>query len=161
MSGFNYLKLGSTLNNICNTTQLDDPTKCHYAFKNFWGEPCSERFQQNKARAFLSLAEGHSHSTRALSEPPSKRNQKPWMINPLPNHKILDVTKLKAFVDDKINVAQMMISVFDRVENIVNGKRRKCIFSFSHNVFYLSQTKFQFFCLSSANAFNLDQSKNL
>ena len=40
MSGLNYMKLGSTLSNICNTTQLDDATKCHYAFKNFWGEPC-------------------------------------------------------------------------------------------------------------------------
>ena len=39
MSGLNYKKLGSTLSNICNTTQLDDATKCHYAFKNFWGEP--------------------------------------------------------------------------------------------------------------------------
>ena len=39
MSGLNYKKLGSTLNNICNITQLDDATKCHYAFKNFWGEP--------------------------------------------------------------------------------------------------------------------------
>ena len=29
------------------------------------------------------------------------------------------MTKLKAFADDKINVAQMMISVFDRIENIV------------------------------------------
>ena len=28
-------------------------------------------------------------------------------------------TKLKAFADDKVNVAQMMISVFDRVENNV------------------------------------------
>ena len=25
MSGLNYKKLGSTLSNICNTTQLDDP----------------------------------------------------------------------------------------------------------------------------------------
>ena len=32
MSGLNYTKLGSTLSNICNTTQLDDTTKCHYAF---------------------------------------------------------------------------------------------------------------------------------
>ena len=32
--------------------------------------------------------------------------------------------KLKAFADDKINEAQMMISVLDRVENW--GKRRKC-----------------------------------
>ena len=40
MSGLNYKKLGSTLSNICNTTQLDNATKCHYTFKNFWGEPC-------------------------------------------------------------------------------------------------------------------------
>ena len=38
MSGLNYLKLGSTLRNNCNSTQLDDATKCHNAFKNFWGE---------------------------------------------------------------------------------------------------------------------------
>ena len=40
MSGLNYLKLGSTLSNICNTAQLDNATKCHHAFKNFWGESC-------------------------------------------------------------------------------------------------------------------------
>ena len=40
-------------------------------------------------------------------------------FNPLPDGKILDVTKLKAFADDKINVAQMMVSVFDRIENTV------------------------------------------
>ena len=41
----------------------------------------------------------------------------------LPNDKILDVTKLKAFADDNMNVAQMLISVF--VENHC-WKRRKC-----------------------------------
>ena len=41
------------------------------------------------------------------------------LVNSLANYKILDVTKWKAFADDKINVAQMMISVIDRVENIV------------------------------------------
>ena len=30
--------------------------------------------------------------------------------------KILDLTKLKTFADDKINEAQMMISILDRVE---------------------------------------------
>ena len=40
-------------------------------------------------------------------------------VNSLPNDKILDMTKLRAFAGDKINVAQMMIFVFDRVENIV------------------------------------------
>ena len=40
-------------------------------------------------------------------------------LNTVPNNKILDMTKLKAFADDKINVAQIMVSVFDRIENIV------------------------------------------
>ena len=40
----------------------------------------------------------------------------------LPNDKILHVTNLEY---NKINVAQMLMSVFDRIENIV-GKRRNC-----------------------------------
>ena len=36
--------------------------------------------------------------------------------------KILDMTKLKAFADNIINVAQMMISDSDRVENTVGEK---------------------------------------
>ena len=41
------------------------------------------------------------------------------MINSIPNDKILDCSKLKAFAKDKINLAKMMIYVFDRIENIV------------------------------------------
>ena len=37
------------------------------------------------------------------------------LFNSLPNDKILDMTKLKVFADNKINVTQMMISVFDRL----------------------------------------------
>ena len=54
-----------------------------------------------------------------------------------PNNKILDVTKLKAFADDKSNVAEMKISLNDRVANTV-GKGENAgtsIFSFSHSVF--------------------------
>ena len=40
-------------------------------------------------------------------------------FNSVPNGKILYMTKLKTFAGDKINVAQMMISVFDWVENSV------------------------------------------
>ena len=40
-------------------------------------------------------------------------------INHLPNNKILDVTKLKAFADDKLNFAKIMLSLFDKVENTV------------------------------------------
>ena len=43
----------------------------------------------------------------------------PIFSNSLPNNKILDWSKLKAFADNKIKVAKMMISVFNRVENIV------------------------------------------
>ena len=39
-------------------------------------------------------------------------------LNSLPNDKILDLTKLIAFADDKINIAQV-IFVFNRIENIV------------------------------------------
>ena len=39
--------------------------------------------------------------------------------NPLPNDKILALTNLKAFADNKFNIAEMIISVCDRVENIV------------------------------------------
>ena len=40
-------------------------------------------------------------------------------FNSLPKDKIFKVIKLKTFVDDEIDVAQMMISVFDRVEKII------------------------------------------
>ena len=39
------------------------------------------------------------------------------MFYPLPNNKILDMTKLKTFADDKLNVTKMTNSLFDRVEN--------------------------------------------
>ena len=41
------------------------------------------------------------------------------MIYRLPYDKILDVTKLNTYADDKLNVAKMKISLFDRVENTV------------------------------------------
>ena len=72
-------------------------------------------------------------------------NRKPD-FNPFLHDKILDQTKFKAFADDKLNVTTMIISVSDRIEDIVGkgeialncGKSRKCLykqFSFSHNVF--------------------------
>ena len=55
-------------------------------------------------------------------------------LNPFPHDKILDKTKLKAFADDKL---KMIISVFDRAENIVGKGEIACTsnFSFSHNFF--------------------------
>ena len=40
-------------------------------------------------------------------------------LNSLPNDKILDLSKLKAFAEDKIDVVEMMISLLNRVENTV------------------------------------------
>ena len=37
--------------------------------------------------------------------------------NPLPNNQILDMTKVKTFVDDKLKVDKMTIYLLDRVEN--------------------------------------------
>ena len=41
------------------------------------------------------------------------------LLNSLANDKILHWSRLKAFADDKLKVAKIMISVFDNVENIV------------------------------------------
>ena len=56
----------------------------------------------------------------------------------LPNDKILDMTKLKAFANNKLNVAIMMISLFNRVENTV-GKGKNA--GYQH--FLLFQQCFQ------------------
>ena len=40
-------------------------------------------------------------------------------LNSLPNDNFLDMTKLKAFSDDKLNLAKMTIYLFDRAENTV------------------------------------------
>ena len=42
-----------------------------------------------------------------------------YIINPLPDDKILEGTNLRAFAEDKLNVTKVMISLYDRVENTV------------------------------------------
>ena len=45
------------------------------------------------------------------------------LINSLPNDKIIDWSKLKAFADDKIHKTEKLKFLFERVENIVgNGE---------------------------------------
>ena len=41
------------------------------------------------------------------------------LYNTLRNDKILDWPKLKAFADDNSNISKKMISLYDKVENIV------------------------------------------
>ena len=43
-----------------------------------------------------------------------------YWFNPFPNDKVLDTTELKAFADDNLNIAKMMISLLDRVENTMD-----------------------------------------
>ena len=60
-----------------------------------------------------------------------------YLLNSLPNDKILDQSKFKAFVDDKINVTKILKSVQGREETLW-GKEKilvTSIFFFSHNVF--------------------------
>ena len=47
------------------------------------------------------------------------------LYNALPHDKFLDLSKLKAFADDKINVTEKLKFVLGRLENILE-KRRKC-----------------------------------
>ena len=56
----------------------------------------------------------------------------PWQesyTNSLPNGKILDWSKLKAFADDETNVAEMIVSLSDWVENNVGKGENLTIFS--------------------------------
>ena len=39
-------------------------------------------------------------------------------LNALPNKKILEASESKAFAEDKMNLALMMVYVFDRAQNI-------------------------------------------
>ena len=52
----------------------------------------------------------------------------------LPDDKILDMSKSKAFADDKININKILIFGLGRVENIV-GKRENA--GYQHFLFFL------------------------
>ena len=64
------------------------------------------------------------------------------MVNPLPNDKILDWSKLKAFADDKINVSENLKFVLGRVENIV-GKGEND--GYQHFLFFPTMFSKRFF----------------
>ena len=68
-------------------------------------------------------------------------NHHAWYFNSLPNEKFLDWSKLKAFADDKIKLAEKLTFLFGRVEYSV-GKGENAVYQqfllFSqcfHNVF--------------------------
>ena len=55
-------------------------------------------------------------------------------FNSSPNGKVLAWFKFKAFADDNLSVAKMMISVFDRTENIVEKGENT---GYQHFLFFL------------------------
>ena len=58
-------------------------------------------------------------------------------LNSLSYDKIVEVTKLKGFADDKLNISKMMISLFDRIENTKThwGKEKMLVTSVFPTVF--------------------------
>ena len=58
-------------------------------------------------------------------------------INPLPDKRILDWSKLKVFSDDKLNATQKLEVALGRVENLMRKGDNAGFqhFSFSHSVF--------------------------
>ena len=50
----------------------------------------------------------------------------PMSFNALPYNRILDLYRLKAFADDKINVTQNLKFILERVENIVGKGENAC-----------------------------------
>ena len=61
-------------------------------------------------------------------------------MNPLSSYKILDMSKFKAFAENKFNFSENIKFVFHRVENIVRKVQKKTlvssIFSFFPGGFY-------------------------
>ena len=57
------------------------------------------------------------------------------VLNPLPNNKILDWSKLQAYTDDKMNVTEKVKYVLGRAENIVGNGENAGYQHFLHNVF--------------------------
>ena len=63
------------------------------------------------------------------------------IFNPSPNNRILNLSIFKAFATDSLNVAKMVILVFERVKKTLWEKEKMLvtsIFSFSRDVFKIS-----------------------
>ena len=75
------------------------------------------------------LSSGNGLKGLLVVEPVKHRNLLNHLsltVNTLPNNKILDMTNLKAFANDKINAFHMTKSVLCRVENIVGRREYSC-----------------------------------
>ena len=85
------------------------------------------------------------------------------MLNSLPksNGKILNMTNLKTFADDKSNVTQNIIYVFNRVENIVKKEKNA---SYQHFLLFpqhLQKLSLSGLTLSQTTNFRLFQTERV
>ena len=63
-----------------------------------------------------------------------------YIFSSLPKEKCLDLSKFKAFADNKINVAKIMISVDVRVENMMGWEKEKILLT---SIFFFFQQSFK------------------
>ena len=54
-------------------------------------------------------------------------------LNPLPNDKILDQSKFKAFTDDNLKVIQMAKYVLDKTEKIVGKEDKRAMMALNRS----------------------------
>ena len=87
----------------------------------------AENFVEKEEMLITSTFSLYTMFSRALYQGSSIHRTVWYRLNPVPNDKFFNWSKLKAFADDKWNMTVMMIHLFDRVEKTV-GKRRKCCY---------------------------------
>ena len=87
---------------------------CDRAFKFYICIPwCKNLSLVTKSRSFVKVRyQGHNFEKMAFANTPC-------LLKPVPNDKVLDWFKLKAFADDRTRVAENLKFAFERVENIV------------------------------------------
>ena len=89
--------------------------------------PCFQHYFSD-----ITAASVHIHAVLEFFSPTSAASCE-GALRHFTKSQILDMTKLKAFADDKSNIAKMTISLFDRVENTV-GKGENA--GYQHFLFF-------------------------
>ena len=99
-------------------SRLSNTCRLHSAEHSFSFSPSLCKFESYSISDWLNQMPIRSHVTfKCFLKNMGKKNEN--VLNSLPNKNVLDRTKFKAFADDKLNVAKILIYVFDRVENIM------------------------------------------
>ena len=89
---------------------------------------CNEMCRQEQHKDFVLARTSPFSSKREMGIITVQNNTLPnnGSFNPSPHNYILDLTELKAFADEKLNDAKIMIFVFDVGKQIVGKGQKKC-----------------------------------